>query len=1016
VKLSSLNSISPRLKKLARWIVAVFLFYTVFGFFILPHIVRLIAVKQLSTHLDRPVTIQKVRLNPYSLSATVRGFLIKDKDGEAMVSWDEAYVNFQLISLLSDAWAFKEVSLSQPFVRIRINKDYTLNFSDIVSRLSPTLPSKSRQAGKHRSWHVNRLRLTGGKVSFTDLTPRMPFRRTVGPLELTLTNFQTDSAHQNAFALSGSSDGGESFSWNGSFFLDPLRSEGEVSLDGLALTTYTPLYQDLFRFEIKDGVISLRSSYRYERSAATNLLTVTNTTFALKSLEMVEKDTGQPAVKVSNFGVTGASVDALARQAEADTMTVTGGRFVLRRNKDTSVNAVELLKPAVSAPPAPGGILLLLRAMTNLVALLLNTTNLANGVIRDLNFTNCALHLEDLVNSQPVRLDLEDIAIHGKNISNRAGTNMTAGASLRWDTNGTARASLRAALSLPNAEVELALDKLNLQPLAPYLEPYLDIFVLGSKLGLAGTVRLRSTKGELPEVRFQGDAWLDGFSLAEGTATEGLLQWNSLQLAGIEANLNPAVVSVTKARLDDVFAQLIIETNRAINLMSALRRGGTNAAAALASTNTIPAVRPRISLASLVLSNANIHFIDRSLHPNVNILLEKLNGTLSSISSEAPQPADVHLQGTVDKTARAEITGKINPWDSKQPLDLKVSLQGMDLRPEDPYSGKYLGYRLKKGELSAQLSYRVAERKLKSENRLTVDQLTLGPKVESADATTLPVRLAIALLKDRDGRIVLDLPVSGSLDDPQFNLGGVVYRAIETVLVKIVKSPFAALGALFGGKGEELSFQEFQPGSTNLLPAAVAKLDILVKGLYERPELQLEVEGSADPVSDLAALRLEKLHQQMPVQKSNALLFIAGTNNATTARPTVQSFRKAFSDEKGAVALRSPVPFWSPVTVRSKSSETNLSSHPIRLLADEKGATALMRIFAPEGAAGDPGSEPQSLEGVELPPDALATLASERAGNVRAYLIQKGRIQPQRITESARGSGSKGSRVYLWLQ
>jgi len=1016
VKLSLLNSIPPRLKKLALWIVAVFLFYMVLGFFILPPIVRVVAAKQLSKQLDRQVTIRTVRLNPIVLSGSVRGLLIGDKDGVPLVSWDEVYLNFQLASLFTHAWVFKEVSVSRPFVRVQVNKDDSLNISGIVAKLSPAVFSKSAGPGERRPWRIQVLRLTGGKMSFTDLTPRVPFRRTLGPLEMTFTNFQTDSGHKNVFALSGISDGGERFSWNGSFYLDPLRSEGDVSLDGFALTTYAALYQDLFRFEIKDGVISLHSTYLYERSAATNLVTVTNTVFELKSLVMLARDTGEAAVAISNFVVKGASVDAMARQAEADTMTVTGGRFVLRRNKDTSVNAVELLKPADSAPPAPGGIILLLRAMTNLVALLLDSTNLANGAIRDLTLTNCALHLEDLVNLQPVRLDLEDIAIHAKNVSNRARTNMTAEVSLRWDTNGTARASLRAALSPPNAEVELALDKLNLQPLAPYLEPYLDIFVLGSKLGLAGTVRLRSTKDQLPEVRFQGDAWLDGFSLAEGTATEGLLQWNSLQLAGIEANLNPPLVSVTKATLDDVFARLIIETNRTINLLSALRRGGTNVPSALPSTNTGAAARPRISLASLVLSNANIHFIDRSLRPSVNILLEKLNGTLSSISSEDPKPADVHLHGTVDKTARAEITGKINPWDSKRPLDLEVSVQGMDLLPEDPYSGKYLGYRLKKGELSAQLSYQVAERKLKSENRLTLDQLTLGPKVESADATRLPVRLAIALLKDRDGKIVLDLPVSGSLDDPQFNLGGVVYRALETVLAKMVTSPFAALGALFGGKGQELSFQEFRPGSTKLLPAAMANLDILARGLYERPELQLEIEGSADTMADLAALRLEKLHQQMPVQKSSALLVSAGTNGATTTKPTVRTFWKAVSDEKGAAALRSPLAFWSPVTAQSKSSETNGFTHHFRMFADEKGATALMRIFAPEGAAGDPGSEPESLEGVELPPDALPTLASERAGNVRAYLIQKGRIQPQRITESARGAGSKGSRVYLWLQ
>jgi hypothetical protein len=723
-------------------------------------------------------------------------------------------------------------------------------------------------------------------------------------------------------------------------------------------------------------------------------------------------------VDVSDFVVTGASVDAMARQAEADTMTVTGGKFVLRRNKDTSVNAIELLKPAESAPAAPGGIILLLRAMTNLVAMLLNTTNLSNGAIRDLNCTNCALHLEDLANSQPVRLDLEGIAVHGKNISNRAGTNMTAEVSLRWDTNGTARADVKAALSPASAEVTLAFDKLNLRPLAPYLQPHLNIFVLGSKLGLAGTVRLRSTKDELPEARFQGDAWLDEFSTAEGIATEGLLRWNSLRLSGIEANLNPPVVSVQAVRLENVFARLIIETNRTINLMSALRLGGTNVTSAPQLTNVAAVVRPKISVASVVLSNANVHFIDRSLQPNVKITLEQLSGTLSRLSSDDPQPADIHLQGTVDKTAQAEITGKINPWSSKQPIDLTLSLQQMDLLPGDPYSGKYLGYRLLKGKLSAQLNYQVSERTVKSQNHLTFDQLTLGQKVQSADATRLPVRLAIAILKDRDGRIALEVPANGRLDDPQFNLGQVLYSAIETVLTRIATSPFSVLAALFGGKGEELSFQEFQPGSTNLLPAAMAKLDVLAKGLYERPELQLEIEGSADPVTDLAALRRAELNKQLVVQKWNAVanLVPVGTNAAATEASPGLSSGKRFFFEKGTSALRSTGAYSSTVPTKSTLIENSSTRSPLKPFADDKGATALMLIFAPAAAAADPDWERELLETVEIAPDALRVLAVERFRNVKAYLVQTGKVEAQRITESAGGGGSKGSRVYLRLQ
>ena len=1001
---------------LAVWVAAGFLCYTVLGFLLLPPIARAVAVKQLSILLDRPVTIQQVRLNPYTLSATIRGLLIKDKDGALLVSLDEAYVNFQLASLFTHAWTFKEVRVAQPYVRVRENKDYTLNCSDIIARFSPASPSKTTEPGSRPLWRINRLRLAGAKASFTDLTPRVPFERTIGPFEMTLLDFRTDSGNKNRYAFSGLTDGGERLSWNGFFSFDPFRSEGEFSLDGISLTKYAPLYQDLFRFEIKDGVINLHSTYRYEKSAAIQLLAVTNTTFALASLKVAEKDTGQTVAEVATFVVTGASVDAIARQAEAGTITVNDGWFLLRRNKDTSVNAIELTKPAEAAPNTPGGILLLLRAMTNMVAMLLNSTNLSNGTIGELKLTNCALHLEDLVNSQPVRLDLDRIALTATNISNRAGTNLTASGSLRWDTNGTARADIKAALSPAGAEVTLAFDKLNLRLLAPYLEPSLDIFVLGSKLGLAGTVRLRSIRGELPEVRFQGDAWLDEFSTAEGLATEELLGWRSLRLSGIEANLNPPVVSVTKATLEDVFARLIIETNRTLNLMSALRSGGTNVAAGLQATNATAAMRPRVSLASLVVTNANMHFIDRSLRPNVNITLEDVSGTVSGLSSDDPERADVHLQGNVDKSARAEISGKINPWNSKQPMDLTLSIKEMELLPEDPYSGKYLGYRLKKGKLSAQLSYQITERKLKSENRLTLDQLTLGQKVESADATKLPVRLAIALLKDRDGRIALDLPVNGSLDDPQFNMGKVVYRAIETVLTRLVTSPFSALGALFGGKGEELSFQEFQPGSTNLLPAALAKLDMLANGLYARPELQLEIEGSTDAQTDLEALRREKFNQQLPVQEWNAPLFTAATNAAAIEGPPARSSRKTLSFEKGGSALWSPVRYLSTIPIKSSLTESSPTQGFLRAFADDKGATALMLIFAPAAVVADPDWEREFLEGVEIAPDALPTLAVERARNVRAYLLQTGKVEPQRITVSAQGASSKGSRVYVRLQ
>ncbi len=1046
-----LTALPPRRKKLLAWLAGLLLFYTLAGFLILPPIVRAIAVKRISKALDRSVTIQKLRLNPFTLSATIRGLLIKDKDGEPFISWDEVHVNFQLVSFLSKPWVFKEISTSQPYLRVQINKDYTLNFSDLVDKFSRTATPPAKDT-RPLALRVDLLRIAGAKASFADLTPREPFRRRIGPVEVTLTSFRTDPENKNPYSFSGLTDSGEHFSWSGYFYLNPIRSQGEFALDDISLNKYAPLYQDFARFDIKDGVINLRSTYRFEKSAVTNVFAVTNTTFGLKSLKIAEKGDEQSLVDLADFAVARASADANARTAEVGSIRVGDGRFVLRRNKDESVNVLELAKPADTATNAPGGILLLLQSVTNAFAMLLQSTNLWTGAIHDISVSNCALRLEDLANARPARLDLDQIAFNAKELSNVPGANMTASLSLRWETNGAIRADVEAALSPPRADVKLALDNLNLRALDPYLEPQVNILILRSKLGLDGTIHLRRTNGALPEVTFQGDVRLDDFSSVDGVMAEDFAKWNSVRISGIDANLNPPVVSIKEMTVDDAYARLAIETNGTINLLTALHLDGTNAAsetpspakpvkikrgrkepvvateAPLPSTNTLAASFPaKISIGSIVLSNAHLEFSDRSLQPNVNASIEEVSGTISGLSSDELQRADVNLVGKVDKTGPVEITGKLNPLNQKQPTDLKIVFKNMDLHPAGPYSGKFLGYRLNKGKLSLDLTYHISERTLKSQNLIVLDQLMLGEKVESPDATKLPVRLAIAVLKDRNGKIELNVPIDGSLDDPQFHLGKVINRAIVNVITKIVTSPFAALGALFGGKGEEISFQDFAAGGSELLPASIEKLDALVKGLYERPGLQLEIEGSIDPNTDLNAIRYQKLEKQFRAKKWKSL---RKSEQARLTPDEVQlapeervdylkaAYAAAFSPE--AIAARVSKSGTTDSPAGSSTNRTAKTTAPVRSRLNplEKGATALMKQATPIGAQlPSQDLEAQLLESIEVTTSDFEALATQRAQRVRDYILKSGNVESERIflTQSAIQT-IKGSRVYLHLQ
>lgn len=1041
-------ALSPRQRKLVVWTLALVAAYTVIGFFILPPIIRSVAANQLTKQLGRKVSIQKVKLNPFTLAATVDGLLIKDKDGQPFVSWDEVYVNFQLSSFFGHPWVFKEISTTKPFVRVQMNPDGTFNFSDIIAKFSTNAPDTApKSPAQPLVLHIGQLHIGGASASISDLTMRRPFTRVIGPLDLTLNDFRTDPDNKNPYSFAGTTDAGEVFAWSGFFSLDPLRSQGELSLDRISLNKYAPLYQDFVKFEIRGGSIGAHAEYRFEFSPTNHAFAVTNTAFALRDFKLGEPGDSNNIVDLALTGMNGVSVDLEARQAEIGSVYAKGASLFLKRDRDQAFNVVEAAKPADTTANAPGGILFLLRSVTNAVAMLLESTNQWRGTIHDVDVTNCVLHLDDNANSRPAKLDLTGIALTVKNISNIPNTNLTAALSLDWNTNGTINAGVAASFWPPTADIALALTNLDLGTLDPYLEPKLNLLILDSKLGLTGAIHLRTPTNELPEVTFSGDARLDDLHTVDGAMGEDLLKWDSLRFNGIDANLNPQVVSIKEIVVDNPYARVVIETNRTINLLTALHPAEANAApvmgtnavvvatkmAALATNELDLATAPKISIGSIVVSNATARFTDLSVTPNVNLTIEQAGGTIAGISSEELQHADIHLHALVDNVGPVDITGHINPFSGTLTNEIKVSVKDVDLTPASPYAGKFAGYRIARGKLNLDLEYEIVGKKLESKNVITLDQFTFGQKVNSPDATHLPVRLAVAIMKDRDGKIVLDVPVEGSLGDPQFRIGKVVTRAIVNILEKAATSPFSLLGAVFGGGGEELSYEDFAPGSAALTPESTNKLDTLVKGLYARPGLNLEISGSVDPATDRDGLQRIALDKEIRTRQWQSLgqserARTTPDQIVLTARQRTDWVKKLFSKAEAD----------GKITPALIAANTNLAAAVAQLNSRnatvKKGAELLMK-GAPASTSSSTNSAAVAAQSKLVPPadpmealllatipisdNDLENLADERAKAVRAYVLQSGKVEDSRLflTENQTGGvRSDGSHVYLQFQ
>jgi hypothetical protein len=1046
MKPSTASSSPSRKRKIILWIIGLVVFYAVTGFLILPPIVRSVAAKQISKQLDREVSIQQVQINPFVLSTTIRGLLIKDKDGQPFVSWDEVYVNFQLSSFFGRAWVFKEISTTRPFVRAQMNKDGTFNFSDLIAKFSTNAAPAQSGPSKPLVLHVDRLRIRGATAAIADFTPREPFKRTLGPLDITLDNFRTDPDNKNPYSFAGTTDAGEQIAWSGFFYLDPLRSEGELRLYNFSLNKYAPLYQDLVRFEIRDGTIALDTKYRLQLTPTNRVVAVDDSAFALRNFKLGAPGETNNLAELPLFVVTGASADLVHHRAAVDSVTVADGSLSLSRDKNSAINVVELSKPSQPDAVAPGGILFLLRSVTNAVALLLNSTNQWSGTVRSVDVTNCALHLEDHVNSRPARLDLTEIALAAKNISNLPGTNLTADLSLRWNTNGTIKIGTTASFLPPTADVQIDLDQLDLGTLDPYLEPKVDLYILGSKVGLHGTVSLRTPQDQLPLVAFKGDASLTDFHTVDGVMAKDLVKWDAIRFQGIEANLNPQSVAIKEIDVVNAYARLVVETNKSINLLNALRMTKTNAPAptneasvatvakAPGSTINEPVATnsalPLIAIGAIVITNTAVSFSDRSIRPEVDLAIQDINGSIAGLSSEQLQHADINLTAMVEGVGPASVTGHINPFSDKLTNSVKISVKDIDLTPTSPYAGKFAGYGIAEGKLDLDLDYQMVGKKLNSKNVITLDQFTFGDHVDSPDATHLPVRLAIAILKDRDGKIVLDVPIQGSLDDPKFRVGKVVERAIVNILEKVATSPFSLLGALFGGGGEELGYQDFAAGSATLTAADQKKLDSLEKGLYARPGLKLEIAGGVDPVGDRQGLQRAALDRDI---RTRIWLNLRKTEQATNS--VDQIVLSPGDRDTWIKTIYAEAEANGKITPELIAADTNLAAYAADVLpqrqqtdAAQKGATQLVNSAQTQtanqaAAAGYKTSlvpPPDPMEAILLatyPISAsdLATLAANRATAVQTYLLKSGKVEASRIfIKQAENVRSDGSRA--WLQ
>jgi hypothetical protein len=862
------------------------LLYTLLGFFLVPYIARTHLTKYVTETLHRQVSLGELRFNPFTFVLDAGDFKLSEADGAPLISFRRLLVNAGLASIWQRSVSLQEVSIEAPEVDVVIARDGSVNLAQLAppSTAASTEEEKAApaEAEEPPRVRIDSFSVSEGRVGIEDRTRARPFTAQIKPIRFSLSDFRTERGHENAYRFAGTTQRGERLEWSGRFTVQPLGSRGSFRVEALKLTTLDAYLRESLPFSLSSGEANLDGNYVLVADPLA--LDVTLPSIAVSKLALAERESGSgEPVRIEQAALSDLAFSYGKRELGLKLVEVTGAHVDVLRDENGNLNLARLAGAASesSAPPTNG----------NAPDTQKPSKSAANGStspdwfvhLDTVRVNESTVVAEDRSVSPAVRMEVSPIALTVANWSTRKDARLDV--DLGTTINKNARVTAKGTVQLEPVDAKVAIDIADfaLPLLQPYVAQATAMTVHSGKLGAKGDVALRLEDPDKPAVGFKGEVRVADLRTTDQLVDADFIKWRGLAVTGIDFALNPDQLAIERIVAQQPYANVIIAQDTTLNIASVLRTGGPEKNCDASAADCEPAVSPKaqdkaaapkgqdksaaqsvmpVRIRNVQVIDGSANFADYSIAPSFAAGILELNGSVTGLSSDPASRATVKLAGKVDKYAPVDISGQVNLLAAAKYTDLAMNFRNMELTTFNPYSGKFAGYNISKGKLSTELKYKVQDRKLDAQHHIVVDNMEFGDKTDSKDAAPIPVKLAVALLKDRNGVIDVNLPVSGTLDDPKFRLGPIIWKALLGLLTKIVTAPFAALGALFGG-GEELAFIDFQPGSAELSATEAAKLESLAKALAERPQLRLDVPVTFVEEADGEALARKAFEAQV---------------------------------------------------------------------------------------------------------------------------------------------------------
>ena len=865
-------------KKILVGLVVFLVLFGVAGFFIAPAVLKPLIIEKISAALHRKTSIDKININPFALSVTIKGFSLEDPGRKSpFIAFDELYVNADAFSsIFRRALILRKISLKNPYFGISRKQDGSYNFTDLIPKSEGEGKPKPVKEEKPFLFSLNNIQIINGKIDFSDepnktnhtvreMNLSIPF---VSNIEYYLKEYVEPKfsaiVNDNKFELAGKTQP----------FLTSRATSFNVNIQDLDIPFYLKYVPVKMNFKLNSARLDTKMKINFVmyKDKSPSLALSGNATLRKIVLNDMQNN---KIISLPSLSVNMTSVEPLVPNIRLAEIVIQSPELVIRRDKQGEINLLNLVQKQTKKEKT----------------IAKETTAPASAKKTELKFRldNFLIDKADITfidakPYQPVNVHIIPLRLKAANLSLEKGAQGNIDLALTLDKKSEISAQGPLGLEPLNANLALNAKNIGIRTFQPYFTDKVKIDVTRGAVSTTGNFSLATGKKEEPVIKYSGKISVNNLATIDKAQSNNFLKWKDLSFDDIQTAYNPFFLHIKTISLADFYTRIIINPDKTTNIQDIFsdnskkepEKKESPAKSGEKKQDAKPPEKPAdIKIGKIIFRGGKIDFTDKNIKPNYAVNMLNMTGSVTGLSSQNMSRADVALKGNLGYGSPIDISGKINPLAKDLFADIKISFKDIELSPATPYTNKFLGYPITKGKLTFNVAYMVDKRKLDSQNKVTIDQLTFGDKVESPDAIKAPVTLAVSLLTDRNGQINLDVPVSGSLDDPKFKIWPIIWQVLVNLITKAVTSPFALLSSLTGG-GEELSFIEFDYGNAVITNESRKKITTIGKALYDRPAMKLDIEGYIDPENDKAGLKKADLNRQIKALKLKEMLSKGG--------------------------------------------------------------------------------------------------------------------------------------------